>query len=111
MQENLLMDKKGPSLEYFSEAKIALIREVKVHWPELMQQLAEQESQDWNDQLSTIAAYCFVLLDGFYLPAQLDELADKLVWKLRAKRKGLGSPKIGVPIDQYGKKLDPKIIH
>lgn len=97
----------------FSEAKIALMREVKLHHPDLVTQLVEQESKEWADQLGTIAAYLFIIMDGVYLPAQLEDLTEKLVWKLRAKRKQIASPRIGIALKDLDKKPPPppEILH
>lgn len=102
-------------IKMFSEAKVALMKEVRDHWPELGKQLIEQESKEWPDQLGTIAAYCNILMDGMYSPGQLEDLTDKLVWKLREKRGAIviKSGPIGVPISEYGKPdpTDPKKVH
>lgn len=83
--------------EYFSEARIALMREIKNH-PELEAQLQgayEQGVTDWSDQLGIIAAYFNVLMDGMYSQLDLEVLTDKLWHKLVAKRKLLITPPVG----------------
>lgn len=74
--------------EMFSEARIALQREVNRH-PLLVEfiQVAAMNGQDqWEDQLAEIAAFCGVALDGHYMPSELEVLYDKLYFELRAAR-------------------------
>lgn len=86
-------------IEMFSEAKIALIKEVQDNWEPIVKALIEAECQDWPEQLGVIAAFCGVALDGYYTPAQLEDLTDKLVWKLRAARRGIATGRpIGTPL-------------
>lgn len=84
--------------EYFSDARIALMREIK-HHPELEAQLFDAAkagaTQDWPDQLGVIAAHFNVVMDGVYSPLDLEVLTDKLWHKLVAKRKQLITPPIG----------------
>ena len=70
--------------EYFSESRIALMKEVKMH-PDLVTALTIANTNDWFVQLAHIAAYCHVMIDGFYGPKELDELAGALHQKLRSK--------------------------
>ena len=98
------------SLEFFSDARIALMKEVRDYWPELSRKLVEQRGEDptveWPDQLGVIAAECKVLLDGFYTPGQMEDLTDKLIWALRAKRSPIAvQPVIGLPLSEYGKDI------
>lgn len=72
-------------LEFFSEARIELNKEVR-HHPELQQLLATLGSDDFEDRLACVAAYCSVIVDGFYTPSELDRLCDILIQKLRDKR-------------------------
>ena len=74
--------------EFFSEARIALMKEAKEH-PELLTLLADLKRQglsDWPDQLACIAAYCYIALEGFYTPQRLDDLSGILVLALKEKR-------------------------
>ena len=72
-------------LEYFSPQRLALQQEVMQH-PELMTLLANHGGAEWETKLAEIAAYCGVILDGAYLPEELDNLCDILIRKLQEKR-------------------------
>lgn len=72
-------------LVYFNESKIELQKEMREH-PELLNQIAAAELTDWSDQLALVAAYCGIILDGYYLEDQIMRLEDMLFFKLRAKR-------------------------
>lgn len=97
-------------LEFFDEAKIALIQEVKKYWPEIMADLGAMDSRDWPDQLATIAAHCKIMLDGNYTVAQLDDLTKKLFWELRYLRGAeVISPAIGVPLSSAITHKDKKV--
>lgn len=74
--------------EMFSDARIALQREVKEH-PLLIELLKIYEQDDWPGQLGEIAAYVLVMMDGMYMPHELEKLYDILFWKLRGKRGGI----------------------
>lgn len=83
----------------FSEAKIELMMEIREHWPELGATLVMEQSKEWPDQLAIIAAYCKIMMDGMYSMQQLEDLTDKLVWELRAKRGALViKPSIGIKL-------------
>ena len=72
-------------LEYFSPQRLALQEEVQKH-PELMELLATHGGNEWETKLAEISAYCGVILDGAYLPQELDNLCDILIRKLMEKR-------------------------
>lgn len=78
--------KKGPVLEFFSPAKIALIREVKNH-PDLVELLATEQPEEFEDQVAMIAGYLKILVDGMYTMEELDRLCDICWRQLVAKRK------------------------
>ena len=92
-----IIDKGNEHLEFFSNARIAVMREVK-HHPPLVAQLfelkEENPSADWPDQVGVIAAYCLVMLDGSYMPTELDTLCESLIFKLIDKRKIIVTSKI-----------------
>lgn len=71
--------------EYFSLAKIALIKECKEH-PVLMMNLASCDANDWPGAIGEIAAYCHVYMDGKYMPCELERLYETLIFKLKGKR-------------------------
>lgn len=79
----------GRQLEFFHQNRVDLQKEVNRH-PELLQILEEQEyrgkEDDWEVQLAEIATYCEVMLDGNYMPHELDHLCGILYKKLIEKR-------------------------
>lgn len=85
-----IVDLGNEHLEFFSNARIAVMREVNKH-PQLVIQLCELKLEnpdaDWPDQVGVIAAYCMVVLDGVYMPRELDTLCEQLIFKLIDKRK------------------------
>lgn len=72
-------------LEYFSPAQIAMMRECKRH-PALMELLGAVEQEDWGGALAEISAYCLVVMEGNYMPHELERLYDILTFKLRKRR-------------------------
>ena len=76
------------NLEFFSDSRIALNREVIEH-PTLCELLSKHPPQEFEIRLAEIAAYCDVVLDDWYTPADLDKLCDILWNKLREKRGGI----------------------
>ena len=71
-------------LEYFDPRMIALQEELLNH-PRLMELLAKHPPQEMEMRLAEVAAYCEVMLDGYYSREQLAELADVLTRKLKQK--------------------------
>ena len=84
-------------LEYFSESRIAITRELKNH-PDLIEQIEESGQEDWHDILGVIAAHFNVILDGAYSDFDIAVLEDKLWNKLVAKRKLILTPPVGRPL-------------
>lgn len=72
----------------FSEALIELNREVANH-PELVELLARQESPEMEVRLAEIAAYCEIVLDGFYDQHDIAKIADECIRRLKSKRVGI----------------------
>ena len=70
--------------EYFDPRMLALQEEVS-HHPQLMELLAKHPQQEMEMRIAEIAAYCEVMLDGYYSEEQLNELADVLTRKLKQK--------------------------
>lgn len=70
-------------IEEFSPARIALAREVKNH-PPLLQLLATYEADDWGGAIGEIAAYCGIVMEGNYMPSELEILYEKLFWELKS---------------------------
>lgn len=75
----------GVRKEMFSEGRIALMREVSKNHPNLVATITMAGCQDWPETLAEIAAHCNVLLDGYYMPDELENLYGILHQKLRAK--------------------------
>jgi len=69
----------------FSEAKLALGREVVKH-PVLVEMLQSYSRDDWGGMLGEIAAYCMITMEGEYLPHELEKLYDILIRELQARR-------------------------
>jgi hypothetical protein len=73
----------------FSPAEIALRREVNNHptLVELLTPLPKGENGALSGEyIGEIAAYCGITMDGFYGPADLEVLYNKLYWELRGAR-------------------------
>ncbi len=70
--------------EFFPESLTALRVEIDNH-PALLKILAAQEDKDVYIQISEIAAYCGIILEGEYTRDDVIRLADKLVWELKKK--------------------------
>ena len=85
----------GPAFEYFPESRIELGRELHKH-PKLMQQIMDADiGDDYAQLVGIVAAHFNILMDGMYTPADIDKLAEKLVFKLRSQRVGIITPPIG----------------
>ena len=85
------------SIEMWSEAKIALGRELNNH-PKILEEIEAADVDDYPNLLATVAAHFNIIMEGYYAPLQLDILADKLYHKLVASRSGLKTPLIGIPL-------------
>lgn len=70
----------------FPEELIQLNKEVSNH-PELMTLLANHPSGEWEIKMAEIALYCEVIVDGTYLPEEMQKLAGILTKKLIERRK------------------------
>ena len=75
-------------LEYFPQSKIDLATEVR-HHPTLIALLQKHPQSEFELLLCEIAAYCEVVLDGDYLPEDINQVCKILEKKLRAKRAGV----------------------
>ena len=76
----------NPNLKYefFLEALTVLRVEIDNH-PALLKILAAQEDKDVYIQISEIAAYCGIVLEGTYTRDDVIKLCDKLVGELKKK--------------------------
>ena len=72
-------------IEYFSEHLIALQEEIFNH-PELCRLLANHPPQEKEARIAEIAAYCGIILNGMYMPEDIDKLCEILHRKLVEKR-------------------------
>lgn len=72
-------------LEYFDPRLLALQQELMNH-PELMERVARHPPQETEMRIAEIAAYCNILLDGYYIPEEINNLAALLTQKLYEKR-------------------------
>jgi hypothetical protein len=72
----------------FPTALIELNREVAYH-PDLVEILSKQESPDLEVRLAEIAAYCEIILDGFYTQDDISRIADECIRRLKSKRVGI----------------------
>lgn len=77
---------KGPVLDYFDPARIALNKEVKEH-PALSALLSNYHPNDFHGMLGEIAAYCGIVIDGYYTDNELNQLCDILHTALSRSRK------------------------
>ena len=72
-------------LEYFDPRLLALQQELLNH-PELMERVARHPPLETEMRIAEIAAYCNILLDGYYIPEEINNLAALLTQKLYEKR-------------------------
>lgn len=81
---------KKMRFEMFSDARVGLMKEVKEH-PALIEKLASYpvDEEHWPERLGEIAAHVMVVVDGMYMPSELERLYEILYWKLRGKRTGV----------------------
>ncbi len=83
------MAKKKPhkilTKEYFPDCYVELMRETKYH-PNLIDKMREVDTQNFINLLEVIATYVGVVLDGTYMPGELEGLCNICYEKLRKKR-------------------------
>ena len=72
-------------LEYFPPHMIELQEEIFQH-PELCRLLANHPPQEKEARIAEIAAYCGIILNGMYMPEDIDKLCEILHRKLVEKR-------------------------
>jgi len=71
----------------FSDERISLNIEVRKH-PKLLEVLAQHPQDEFEILLAQIASYCEVVLNGEYLPSDLDNICKACYNKLVFKRTG-----------------------
>lgn len=94
------MESRWVAVNLFPEALITLNRECAEH-PVLMDRLANHPMIEWEVKLAEIANYCEVVLDGDYMPEDIDNICDILYRKLVAKRASLGTKDIIIVGSRY----------
>jgi hypothetical protein len=72
-------------LNFFPEPFTKLNLEIK-HHPVLVELLAAHPPNEWEIRLAQIAQYCEVILDGQYMPEDVEKLCTILFNKLILKR-------------------------
>lgn len=68
----------------FPEPLYHLRCEIENH-PELKLRLSEQDNKDIYIQISEIAAYCGIIVNGTYTRDQIMGMIDVLIWELKKK--------------------------
>jgi len=77
---------KYPHIEWFPPVVLELQKEIALH-PKLVAQLTmDTLESDLETRIGTVAAYCDMLLDGYYTEKQLQDLFPIMLEKLRKKR-------------------------
>lgn len=72
-------------LEFFPPVALALAQEVKKH-PKLLERLSLLgDAAPLEEQVAVIAAYCDMVLDGYYVEKELEIIFNDMVEKLRKK--------------------------
>ena len=94
------MESRWVAVNLFPESFIALNRETAEH-PVLMERLANHQMAEWEVKLAEIANYCEVVLDGDYMPEDIDNICNILYRKLVAKRASLGDKNIIIVGSRY----------
>lgn len=85
-------DQTKVRLEYFSTARNLMMLAATKH-PVLVNQCAQfNQRTQWPEIIAEIAAYCNVVLDGSYLPMELENLYCILADKLDAMPVLIGAP-------------------
>lgn len=72
-------------LNIWPEELIHLNQEL-IHHPKLQARLANHPSAEWEIKMAEIALYCEVIVDGDYLPEEMQRLAGILYRKLIERR-------------------------
>lgn len=73
--------------EYFSQERIAFMREVNQHRNliPLLEQFDPKTDDGFIEILTEVSAYCEVILDGYYTASEIDNLCKILYFKLKEK--------------------------
>lgn len=73
------------TLEFFSEERIALNREI-IHHPALGVALAAHADTDFSEKLAEICTYLGIAIDSYLKPRDVDKLCGILTQLLQQKR-------------------------
>lgn len=74
-------------LTYFPEERIALAKEIREHPPlQILLAGTKMKARDFPAMLAEIATYCNILVNGDYMPEELDKICGVLVEELRKMR-------------------------
>ena len=97
---------------YFPESYIKLNEEIPNH-PILVAQLQKVTANEFELRLSVIAAFCGIVLDGYYAPSEFERLAVILTDKLSAVRTGIeiSHAELVSMIEEVQGKGEPKKVH
>lgn len=76
---------KWQYLNIWPDSIIALQREIPKH-PKLVALLNNHAVADWEVRLAEVANYCEIVLDGDYLPEDIEKLAGILEKRLIERR-------------------------
>lgn len=79
------------TLVYFSPAQLALNQEVLKH-PKLMERLDSKRTADFELKLAEIASYCGILLDGYYVQNDIDNICDLCITELKKQSSAIILP-------------------
>jgi hypothetical protein len=74
-------------LNIWPDEIIELQREILHHHPELQERFKNHPAGEWEIKLAETAVYCDVILDGTYMPEEIQKLAAILTRKLIERRK------------------------
>lgn len=77
----------------FDPSRIALQEELRFH-PELCELIAKHPASEFELRIAEIAAYCDILLDGYYTPDELSKLCGIMAAKLYERRTQLILPRV-----------------
>ena len=85
--ESTYLSAGNTTLEFFSEAQIALNREVLLHPVLLLNIKMDAPDGDEGTVIGTIAAYCNIAMDGTYQREEIENLYPILIYKLQTMRR------------------------
>lgn len=72
-------------LVYFPESALVLDEEIKKNHPALANVLAQYPNRPLEVKIAAVAAYCNIMVDGYFTENDLKQLIDLLLKKLQEK--------------------------